>query len=105
MAYSEIYVPLAFGAVVSEIESSREPIFALIEKRFNERVDEVQQDIAAIALTAEEATHLGQKPNVPGLEITRRYFGRGRRPFEVARSVHPRDSFKYSMRVKLGHRG
>lgn len=105
IAYSEIYVPLAFGAAVTGIESSREPIFALIEKHFNERVDEVQQDITAIALTSEEARHLGQKSNSPGLEITRRYFGRGRRPFEVARSVHPRNSFKYSMRVKLGHRG
>lgn len=104
IAYSEIYIPLAFGAVVAEVESSRQPIFALIEQRFTERVDEVQQDIAAIALSAEEARHLGEKPNSPGLEITRRYFGRGRL-FEVARSVHPKASFKYSMRVKLDHGG
>lgn len=103
IAYSEIYVPLAFGAVVSEIQSSKQPIFALIEQHFNERVDEVQQDIRAIALTAEEAKHLGGKAGSPGLEITRRYFGRGRRTFEVARSVHPMVSFKYSIRVKLEH--
>ena len=105
MAYSEIYVPLAFGAVVTEVATSREPIFAQIEKRFNERVDEVQQDISATALTAEEAKHLEEKTGSPGLEITRRYFGRGRRALEVARSVHPRESFTYSMRVKLEHRG
>lgn len=102
IAYSEVYVPLAFGAVMSEVRSSRQPIFALIEERYDERVDEVQQDMAAIALSAEEAMHLGEKPNSPGLGITRRYFGRGRRTFEVARSVHP-ISFKYSMRVKLEH--
>ena len=103
IAYSEIYVPLTFGAVVSEVKTSRQPIFALIEERFNERVHEVQQDIGAIGLSAEEARHLGEKPNSPGLEITRRYFGRGRLIFEVARSVHPMTSFKYSMRVKLEH--
>jgi DNA-binding GntR family transcriptional regulator len=105
IAYSEIYIPLAFGAVVPEVAGSRKPIFALIERRFNERIGEVQQDISATALTAEEAKHLDGKPGLPGLEITRRYFGRGRRAMEVARSVHPRESFKYSMRIKLEHRG
>lgn len=105
IAYSEIFIPLAFGAVVPDVATSKLPIFALIEKRFNERVDEVQQDIAAIPVSPEEARHLGEKPNSPGLEITRRYFGRGMRMFEVARSVHPMSSFKYSMRVKLEHGG
>lgn len=105
IAYSEIYLPLAFGAVVPDIATSRQPIFALIEERFNERVEEVQQDIAAIQMSEEEAQHLGAQAKSPGLEITRRYRGRDRRTFEVARSVHPMTSFKYSMRVKLEHGG
>ena len=103
IAYSEIYVPLAFGAVLPEVKTSRQPIFVLIARRFNETIGEMQQDIGATALSAEEARHLGEKANSPALEITRRYFGRGRRTLEVARSVHPMTSFKYSMRVKLEH--
>lgn len=105
IAYSDIYIPLAYGAVLQDIATSKQPIFALIEKRFNERINEVQQDIAAIRVSAEEARHLGEKANSPGLEITRRYFGRGLSTMEVARSVHPMSSFKYSMRVKLEHGG
>ncbi len=104
VAYSEIHIPLAFGAVLDETAKSRQPIFALIEKRFHETIVEIQQDIAVIsAMQPDESTHLKLPPGSPGMEITRRYFGRNGRVLEVARSVHPGDLFKYSMRVQLHH--
>ena len=104
VAYSEIHIPLAFGAVLGETAKSRQPIFALIERRFNETIVEIQQDIACIArLKPEESTQLQVPPKSPGMEITRRYIGRNGRVLEVARSVHPSEVFKYSMRVQLRH--
>ena len=104
VAYSEIHVPLAFGAVLAETAKSRQPIFALIERRFKETIVEIQQEITCIArLAKEEAAQLGLPRNSPGLEITRRYFGQHGRLLEVARSVHPPELFKYSMRVQLRH--
>lgn len=104
VAYSEIHIPLAFGAVLQDLARSREPIFALIERRFHETIVEIQQDITCLArLSREEAQHLQVPRNAPGMEITRRYLGRHGRVLEVARSVHPGEVFKYSMRVQLRH--
>ena len=104
VACSEIHIPLAFGAVLRDIARSRQPIFALIERRFGEKIVEIQQDIACIArLSAEEAACLQVAAGSPAMEITRRYVGRQGRVLEVARSVHPSDVFKYSMRVQLRH--
>jgi DNA-binding GntR family transcriptional regulator len=104
VAYSEIHIPLAFGAVLNASNKGRQPIFALIEKRFKETIVEIQQDITCLArLTAEECVHLKVRVRSPGMEITRRYIGRNGRVLEVARSVHPSEIFKYSMRVQLRH--
>lgn len=104
VAYSEIHIPLAFGAALNETARSRQPIFALIERRFKETIVEIQQDIACISrLKPDESAHLNVPPNSPGMEITRRYIGRNGRVLEVARSVHPSELFKYSMRVQLRH--
>ncbi len=104
VAYSEIHIPLAFGAVLDETAKSRQPIFALIEKRFHETIVEIRQDIAVIAaMQPDESTWLKVPAGSPGMEITRRYLGRHGRVLEVARSVHPSDKFKYSMRVQLHH--
>lgn len=104
VAYSEIHIPLAFGAVLAEAQKSRQPIFALIERRFKETIVEIQQEITCIArLSREESAALQVPRNAPGMEITRRYLGQHGRVLEVARSVHPADVFRYSMRVQLRH--
>ncbi|MCE9661027.1 MAG: GntR family transcriptional regulator [Burkholderiales bacterium] len=101
IAYSEIWIPLAFGSILAEIVKSKQPIFSQIETHFGESTTEIRQDIRAVSVTGDEAGFLGVVKNSAGLEITRRYIGKSGRVFEVARSVHPSDSFKYSMHVKL----
>lgn len=101
VAYSEIHIPLAFGAVLADIPKSKHPIFALIEQRFHESIVEIRQDICAITVNNVEADYLEVPRKAPGLEITRRYIGKNGRTLEAARSVHPSGSFKYSMDVQL----
>jgi GntR family transcriptional regulator len=104
VAYSEIHIPLAFGAILKEPIKSSVPLFMLIEQRFNERIEEIQQEITCIArLSTHECGQLELAPGSAGMEITRRYIGRNGRVVEVARSVHPPGLFKYSMRVQLNH--
>lgn len=104
VAYSEIHIPLAFGSVLSEASRSRQPIFALIESRFGETITEIQQEITCVAsVTADEASHLKVPAGSPAMQITRRYLANGGRVLEVARSLHPSEVFKYSMRVQLRH--
>lgn len=106
VAYSEIYIPLIFGSVLEEISENREPIFSLIEQRFNETIVEIHQDITCITgLSEREAGYLQMEPNSSAMKITRRYIGMHGRVLEVANSIHPGDIFKYSMRVQLRHGG
>jgi GntR family transcriptional regulator len=102
LAYSEIHIPLAFGAVLAEAGKSRQPIFALIERRLGETIVEIRQDIVCLSrLAPHEADHLQLPADSAGMEITRRYLGRQGRLLELARSVHPSEVFKYSMRLQL----
>lgn len=102
VAYSEIHIPLAFGAVLDEASRSRQPIFALIEKRFAQTITEIRQEITCVpAVGHEAARHLRLSAGAPAMQITRRYLGAGSGVLEVARTLHPGDVFKYSMRVQL----
>jgi GntR family transcriptional regulator len=102
IACSDIHIPLAFASVLDELPKSRQPIFALIAQRFNQPSVEIAQELTCIArLSREECELLKLPPRSPGLEITRRYIGRDGRVLEVARSVHPPETFRYPMRVQL----
>ena len=104
VAYSEIHIPLAFGAVLRDVPHSKQPIFAQIVSRFGVTIAEIQQEITSIsAMGLEASTQLRVPANAPGLQITRRYIGGDGRVLEVARSVHPSEVFKYAMRVQLNH--
>lgn len=102
VAYSEIHIPLAFGSVLKEAASGTQPIFALIQKRFKETIVEIKQDISCLSrMTSEECDFLKVPRKSPGMQIVRHYAGVGGKVLEVARSVHPSELFKYSMRVQL----
>lgn len=102
IACSDIHIPLAFASVLDEIPWSAQPIFALIEQRFGQPAVEIHQELVCLArLSPRECSLLKLPPHSPGLEVTRRYIGRGRRVLEVARSVHPPDTFRYPMRLQL----
>ncbi len=104
VAYSEIHIPLAFGAVLDESNRGRQPIFALIEKRFGQTITEIRQEITCVpAVDDAVAAHLKVPRGAPAMQITRFYLGERQRVLEVARTLHPSEVFKYSMRVQLRH--
>jgi GntR family transcriptional regulator len=101
VASSCILVPHAYASVLQDLSHSREPIFALIQKRMNETITEIWQAMAATSIGEVDAARLGVPAGSPGLLIERRYFGRTGELFEVSRSIHPADTFSYTMRVRL----
>jgi GntR family transcriptional regulator len=106
VAYSEIHIPLAFGAVLDEASRSRQPIFALIEKRFAQTITEIRQVITCVTAVDDEAARYLKVPaGSPALQFTRFYLGTDNRVLEVARTLHPSEVFKYSMRVQLRRGG
>lgn len=104
LAFSEIHIPLSFGAVLDEARQSTQPIFKLIESRFGQTITEIRQDITCIQrVSDDEAAFLNVAPGSPAMQIIRRYSGADGRLLEIVRSVHPGESFKYSMRLELRH--
>ncbi len=102
IASAMIMLPYAYGQVLYNMGKTREPIFALIEKTMGESATEILQDIFVADVPAEHAVDLGLDPgHACALCIERRYFGRTGNLFEVSRSFHPGDTFRYSMRLRL----
>jgi DNA-binding GntR family transcriptional regulator len=101
IAYSKIYIPYAFGSILKEVRRTRGPVYPLLEKHFNEMVTEIRQEITAVSLSEAESQQLRLQPGQPALAIVRRYYGKEGRTIQVSRSLHPGDSFTYSMHVRL----
>ena len=101
IAYVKIYVPYAFGPVIQEVQKSGGPIYPRQEELFNEVVTEIRQDITAVIMTAAEARALKTTPRQAALLIVRHYYGKQGNVIQVSRSIHPADSFNYTMRVRL----
>ena len=73
----------------------------MIEKRYSEKIVEVQQQISAVILSPEIAHHVKATPGTTGLQTLRRYIGRNDRVLEVTISIHPSDRFRYDQKIRL----
>jgi DNA-binding GntR family transcriptional regulator len=100
MVVSEIYLPQAHAAVESEMRDLQVPIYTLIERRYGERIAEVQQEIDACALSADKARLLGVRAGSAGLAITRHYFGENDKLLLVSASLYPAGRFTSTMRLR-----
>ena len=81
-------------------------VHALLEQHYGEQIDEIRQDICAVALDATEAERLGVAAGSPGLKIQRRFRGRSGRIVLVGHVIYPGDAFSYggSFRRETGSR-
>jgi DNA-binding GntR family transcriptional regulator len=104
MVVSEIYIPKAHAAVEREMQNLHVPIYTLIERRYGERIAEVQQEINACAIPAGKARLLKVRAGSPGLSITRHYLGDNDRLLLVSASLYPAGRFACSMRLRASAR-
>ena len=100
MVVSEIYIPQALAAVENEMRDLQVPIYTLIERRYGERIAEVQQEIDACELAPDKARLLGVRAGSPGLAITRHYFGENDKLLLVSASLYPAGRFTSKMRLR-----
>lgn len=105
ICWSDIYVLPEYASVVEAIGRRPPPIYELIERRFDEKVDTVHVDLFAGSVAPARAAALGVEAGVPSLNVVRRYTGRSRRVFEVSVSEHPAGRFTYSLELRRGWRG
>ncbi len=101
VSLSHVYINNAFRGIVGMIDTATVPIFALIEKKYGQKVVLVEQEIAATMLDAATAKLLKSKPNTPGLSIIRVYKGTGGVVMQASQAVSPADRFTYEMELHL----
>lgn len=101
LALTDAYIARAYRGVSQDLGDGRDPIYSLIERRYNTRVLDVRQDITAVNITEDDARLLKVDPGAAGLSIIRRYYGANQELLEVATSLHPGERFSYSITQHL----
>ncbi len=95
ICFTELFIHPAFSTI-DLARRMKTPVYTLIEQQFGEQIEEVQQDIRAVLLSAAMAARLESKPRSPALLITRRYLNHRGETVEFAISTHPAERFEYS---------
>lgn len=100
VASSRIWVPDEFSAAVTELGSTDEPLFVVMERRCGCHFAEIAQTLSIAQADAQEAEDLQVGIGAAVMCVERRFVdGRGGL-LEVSRSVHPAASFRYEMRLR-----
>lgn len=71
-------------------------IHRMLEHRYGEQMDEIQQEISAVSITPADATLLGVEAHSPGLRVERRFLGRGGRLVFAGHLIYPGETFSFS---------
>jgi DNA-binding GntR family transcriptional regulator len=100
LAYTEIFVDVAFADVVRNIGFVQTAVYAMIERAHDLRIADVTQEIEAVSADANIASRLAVAPGSPVLLVQRRYFAEGGRLVEIAMNAHPGGSFRYEMSLQ-----
>lgn len=98
---ADVYLPYAYGALLSELTEHDRPIFRSIEERFGEAITEIRQEISAAMPSATQAQALQIVTTEPVLVIVRRYYGRHGQVLETTRTLHQAARFTYGMNLRL----
>lgn len=99
-AWNETYIIEAYASIRDEMGIHKGPVYSLIERRFNEKICAIEQDVSAVELTAAVAKVLSARARSPGLRVKRSYFGRGKKPVMVGYNTYPADPFTFNMRLE-----
>jgi DNA-binding GntR family transcriptional regulator len=75
-------------------------VHRLLEDEFGEQIEEIEQEITAIAIEADDARRLGVAAGAPGLRIHRSFRGRGGRVVLAGHVVSPSGRFAHTSRFR-----
>jgi len=101
-SWNEVYVDARLAPAVKDIDVAKSAIFHFIEEYTGEKIQEIQQEIKPLILTSEIAEQIGCKGGDLALQVTRRYFGSGRRLLEYAFQILPADRFTFTTTLRAG---
>jgi len=96
-----VYLRPEHTEVIGEIESARQPVLRLVERRYHLGINEVVQKIVAATLTRTQARILGAKAGKPALHVTRQYFDAQDRLIMATVGLYPSDRFSHNTRFRI----
>jgi DNA-binding GntR family transcriptional regulator len=102
-SWNEVFVDARLAAAVRDVTVAKSAIFHLIEEYTGEKIHEIQQDIKPVTLSPDIAAEIGCEAGDLALQVTRRYYGSGRRLIEYAFQILPADRFTYTTTLRAGN--
>jgi DNA-binding GntR family transcriptional regulator len=100
IAWNHTFIIAPYAEAAKQIEKIEGPVYRLLERLFDERVNEIEQDTSAILLDAMIAKKLEVRPRTAGLRIKRTYFGKNMKPIMFGYNVYAGDQFTLNMRMR-----
>ena len=100
IAWNHTFIIAPYADAAKQIGKIEGPVYSLLERLFDERVNEIEQDVSAILLDATIAKKLEVRPGTAELRIKRTYFGKNMKPIMFGYNVYAGDQFTLNMRMR-----
>jgi DNA-binding GntR family transcriptional regulator len=98
IGFTEVWVVADLRPYLPLIDPGRpDSIFSQLSAAADLMIQKIEQEIYSTALEDEAARSLGARPGSPALVVVRRYSATELGCFEVARTTHPADRFRYNL--------
>lgn len=101
VAAMSIFLRPEHADVLSQVDTSRRPVFSLIEHRHGVRLAEVRQQIVPVHIGRAAARLLESRAGQPALDIVRCYLDGHERVTMVSAGLYPADRFVHSTRFRI----
>jgi GntR family transcriptional regulator len=106
LSFDETWLPREIGEKIIENDLETEPVFALLEQKYNIPLVEAEYRLEAVAADATVARALGLGVGSPIFLIERTSFSAGRRPIDYEKLYYRGDQIRFVTRLnRLQKRG
>ncbi len=100
LCWTEIFVASPYMDLRDRLRDAKGPLYEVLRKERNVTVDDVEQQISAVAIPADVAGQIDCEAGSPGLLVRRRYFTRGEKtPFEISVGLYPAGRYAYTAQL------
>ena len=99
MSFDETYLPLDIGEKVASNDLEAEPIFDLLELRYDLPLIEAQYQLEAVTADERVASALGVEPGSPIFLIERTSYSEGQRPVDYEKLYYRGDLIRFTTRL------
>ena len=100
IAWSEMFIHPDYAGVALFLGRRQGPLYLWIEEMYATSVQEVEQVLYGRAIPAAVSAMLGLEPDVPGIEVRRRYYLTDGACALIAFTLHPADRFRHAMTLR-----